>query len=76
MRLLRFQRWWSYELFPWGHISLRWKRRPCHVQPDVGAAMGALASLTADGLFIGQSPAFFEFMRELAANADAAQREQ
>lgn len=38
--------------------------------------MGALASLTADGLFIGQSPAFFEFMRELAANADAAQREQ
>lgn len=41
-----------------------------------GAATGALASLTADGLFIGQSPAFFEFMRELAANADAAQREQ
>jgi len=40
-----------------------------------GAAMGALASLTADGLFIGQSPAFFEFMRELAANADAARRE-
>jgi hypothetical protein len=39
------------------------------------AAMGALASLSADGLFIGQSPAFFEFMRELAANADAAQRE-
>lgn len=41
-----------------------------------GAAMGALASLTADGLFIGQSAAFFEFMRELAANADAAQRGQ
>lgn len=41
-----------------------------------GAAMGALASLTADGLFIGQSPTFFEFMRELAANADAAQRGQ
>ncbi len=40
-----------------------------------GAAMGALASLTADGLFIGQAPAFFEFMRELAENADAAQRE-
>jgi hypothetical protein len=39
------------------------------------AAMGALANLSADGLFIGQSPAFFEFMRELAANADAAQRE-
>lgn len=39
-----------------------------------GAAMGALMSLTKDGLFIGQSPAFFEFMTELAANADAAQR--
>jgi hypothetical protein len=29
-----------------------------------GAAMGALASLTADGLFIGQSAAFFGFMRD------------
>src|SRR6266850_4397827 len=40
-----------------------------------GAAMAALASLTADGLFIGQSPAFFQFMRRLAENADAARRE-
>jgi Ferritin-like domain len=39
------------------------------------AAMGALAFLTAMGLFIGQSPQFFEFMRELAAEADAARRE-
>jgi hypothetical protein len=39
-----------------------------------GAAMGALAALTADGLFIGQSHAFFEFMRELATQADAARR--
>jgi hypothetical protein len=39
-----------------------------------GAAMGALAALTADGLFIGQSNAFFEFMRELATQADAARR--
>ena len=39
-----------------------------------GAAMGALAFLTAMGLFIGQSPEFFEFMRELAAEADAARR--
>lgn len=38
------------------------------------AAMGALAFLTAMGLFIGQSPEFFEFMRELAAEADAARR--
>jgi hypothetical protein len=39
-----------------------------------GAAMGALNALTADGLFIGQSKAFFQFMKELAANADAAVR--
>ena len=39
-----------------------------------GAAMGALAGLTADGLFIGQSPAFFDFMRGLAADADNAKR--
>jgi len=40
------------------------------------AATGALAGLTADGLFIGQSAAFFEFMRDLAESADAAQREE
>src|SRR6266403_1127047 len=40
-----------------------------------GAAMGALQSLTADGLFIGQSKAFFTFLRDLAENADAARRE-
>jgi hypothetical protein len=40
-----------------------------------GAARGALSFLTAMGLFIGQSPQFFEFMRELAAEADAARRE-
>src|SRR6201993_3141892 len=40
-----------------------------------GAAMGALHSLTADGLFIGQSKAFFSFLRDLAENADAARRE-
>jgi len=39
-----------------------------------GAAMGALAFLTAMGLFIGQSHHFFEFMRELAEEADAARR--
>ena len=39
-----------------------------------GAAMGALAGLTADGLFIGQSPAFFDFMKGLAADADNAKR--
>jgi hypothetical protein len=40
-----------------------------------GAAMGALQSLTADGLFIGQSKAFFTFLRDLAENADAARRQ-
>jgi hypothetical protein len=39
-----------------------------------GAAMGALKALTADGLFIGQPPAFFAEMRELAFKADLAQR--
>jgi hypothetical protein len=39
-----------------------------------GVAMGALKFLTAMGLFIGQSPAFFTFMTNLAAAADAAQR--
>jgi hypothetical protein len=36
--------------------------------------MGALTFLTAMGLFIGQSAAFFEFMRGLAIAADAATR--
>jgi hypothetical protein len=39
-----------------------------------GAAMGALKFLTADGLFRGQSKAFFDFMITLAQEADAAQR--
>ena len=39
-----------------------------------GAAMGAVSALTADGLFIGQSPAFFAFLHDLAENADAAVR--
>ncbi len=39
-----------------------------------GAAMGALKFLTADGLFRGQSPAFFAFMTDLAREADAARR--
>src|SRR5438874_3737332 len=39
-----------------------------------GAAMGALKALTADGLFIGQSQAFFAVLQDLATKADAAQR--
>jgi hypothetical protein len=37
-----------------------------------GAAMGALQFLTAMGLFIGQSPAFFAYMTQLAQAADHA----
>ena len=47
--------------------------RPTETQ---GAAMGALKFLTADGLFRGQSTAFFKFMRNLAVKADAARRGQ
>jgi hypothetical protein len=46
--------------------------RPTKTQ---GAAMAALKALTADGLFRGQSGQFFEFLKELAVEADAATRE-
>jgi hypothetical protein len=39
-----------------------------------GAAMGAVKALTADGLFIGQSKEFFAVLRDLAEQADEAQR--
>jgi hypothetical protein len=45
--------------------------RPTETQ---GAAMGAVDFLTAMGLFKGQSPAFFAFLKGLARAADAAQR--
>src|SRR5438552_5842438 len=41
-----------------------------------GAATGALAFLTAMGLFIGQSAGFFDYMKGLAADADAATRDR
>jgi hypothetical protein len=43
-------------------------------QETRGAATGALAFLTAMGLFAGQSPKFVKFMRDLAEDADAARR--
>jgi hypothetical protein len=46
--------------------------RPTETQ---GAAMGAVNALTADGLFMGQSQQFFTLLNTLAAEADAAQRE-
>jgi hypothetical protein len=39
-----------------------------------GVALGALKFLTDMGLFIGQSPAFFELMKRLATDADHARR--
>lgn len=40
-----------------------------------GAAMGAAKALTADGLFIGQTPEFFQLLGDLATDADQARRE-
>ena len=45
--------------------------RPTDTQ---GAAMGAVKFLTASGLFLGQSAAFFQLLQDLAAAADAATR--
>jgi hypothetical protein len=39
-----------------------------------GIAMGVVKFLTDMGLFIGQSPAFFELMKDLAEDADEARR--
>ena len=41
-----------------------------------GAAMSVVKFLTAMGLFIGQSPAFFKLMTDLAEDADDAKRGQ
>lgn len=40
-----------------------------------GAAMAVVRFLTAMGLFIGQPPAFFELLNDLAADADRATRD-
>jgi hypothetical protein len=39
------------------------------------AAMNAVKGLTADGLFMGQTPQFFQLLQDLAADADRARRE-
>jgi hypothetical protein len=39
-----------------------------------GIAMGVVKFLTDMGLFIGQSQAFFDYMKDLAEDADAATR--
>ncbi|HEX6565737.1 MAG TPA: hypothetical protein VF020_15710 [Chthoniobacterales bacterium] len=40
----------------------------------VGAAMAAVQALTADGLFTGQTPEFFQLLADLASDADQARR--
>jgi hypothetical protein len=47
--------------------------RPTETQ---GAAMGVVSFLTAMGLFIGQSGAFFAMLRDLASDADRAKRDE
>jgi len=37
--------------------------------------MAALKSFTDDGLFIGQTQGFFDYLRDLAEDADDARRE-
>lgn len=40
-----------------------------------GGAVATIASFTADGLFVGQTPKFFQAVNQLAQEADAATRE-
>ena len=40
-----------------------------------GGAVATIASFTSDGLFIGQTPKFFQVLNQLAKEADAATRE-
>jgi hypothetical protein len=46
--------------------------RPLH--DKFAGAVAAIASLTADGLFTDQNPAFIDLLQDMAADADAAQR--
>ena len=53
------------------------KLPPCSIirpTETKGIAMGAVNFLTAMGLFIGQPPAFFELLHDLAEDADKARR--
>jgi hypothetical protein len=53
------------------------KLPPCSIirpTETKGIAMGVVSFLTAMGLFIGQQPAFFTLLRNLAQEADAARR--
>ena len=45
------------------------------LQDKFGGAVATIASFTADGLFLGQSPEFLDLLQQMAVEADAAQRE-
>jgi hypothetical protein len=45
------------------------------IRDKFAGAVAAIASFTADGLFIGQTPQFFKVANQLAEAADAARRE-
>jgi hypothetical protein len=49
--------------------------RPVSTDPNIFGAMAVVQAFTADGLFIGQSSEFFKVVRDLAEDADEAQRQ-
>ncbi len=64
-------------IMPEPTVFLSKKFPPCSIIRPTnthGAAMGAVNGLTADGLFVGQSPEFFAAITALAQAADAATR--
>jgi ferritin-like protein len=48
--------------------------RPVSIDPSIFSAQAVVQAFTADGLFIGQSKAFFDVVGELAEEADEARR--
>jgi len=65
-------------IMPEPTIFLDRKFPVCSIIPPTqtqGAAMAVAKAFTDDGLFIGQSPEFFAAVTQLAAEADAAQRQ-
>src|SRR5438046_43299 len=59
----------------WGTPHIMRIRCPRSTRAWIRVPLDGLShALTDDGLFIGQSPAFFALLHDLAAQADAAQR--
>ena len=69
------------ELESWAQGHPLWRRKdelpPCSIigpTETKGIAMGVVNFLTAMSLFIGQPPAFFELLKDLAEDAGEARR--